>query len=256
VFQKRYCCLNRFSARNIQGATGIPIQLVIFDCDGVVIDSEVISARVLIAHLASIGVSVDIVHCRTHFLGRSFPKVAAEVRETYGIMLPDDFESSYRATLLKAFDIELQPMAGIVAVLKDLAVASCIATSSSPPRARHSLELTGLLSHFHGRIYTASEVAKGKPAPDLFLHAAQQMGVEPENCLVIEDSVPGIKAALAAGMRVLHFTGGSHLKGIGVLEGLERLNVPAFDNWANFFDIEPELRGRALPAGAAGSAEL
>jgi HAD superfamily hydrolase (TIGR01509 family) len=229
----------------------IMVELVIFDCDGVVIDSEVISARVLIAHLASVGVAVDVNHFRAHFLGRSFPKVAAEVRDQYGVKLPDDFETSYRATLLRAFETELKPMQGIDQVLAALPAACCIATSSSPPRARRSLELAGLLTHFDGRIFTASEVSNGKPAPDLFLHAARQMGIDPEHCLVVEDSVPGIKAALAAKMRVLHFTGGSHLKGIEVLPGTESLYVPAFDNWSKFFDIVPELKERALPGSAA-----
>ena len=228
----------------------LSIELVIFDCDGVVIDSEVISARVLIAHLGSVGVNVDVAHFRSHFLGRSFPKVVAEVRALYGVTLPHDFESSYRATLLKAFEDELKPMPGVIDVLAALPVASCIATSSSPPRAQRSLQLTGLLPHFEGQIYTASEVANGKPAPDLFFHAAKQMGCAPENCLVVEDSVPGIRAALAANMRVLHFTGGSHLKGIDGLPGLENLNVSAFDNWAKFFDIVPQLRDRALPGGS------
>jgi HAD superfamily hydrolase (TIGR01509 family) len=184
-------------------------------------------------------------HFRAYFLGRSFPKVAAEVRAFYGVLLPDDFETSYRATLLKAFETELKAMPGIKNVLSQLASKSCIATSSSPPRARRSLELTGLLPFFDRRLFTASEVANGKPAPDLFLHAAKQIGVAPENCLVIEDSLPGIKAAMAANMRVLHFVGGSHLKDIGVLPGTELLNVHAFDNWAKFFDIEPQLLKRA-----------
>ncbi|MGL4406463.1 MAG: HAD family hydrolase, partial [Notoacmeibacter sp.] len=132
----------------------LAIDLVIFDCDGVVIDSEVISARVLIAHLASVGVGVDAAHFRAHFLGRSFPKVAAEVRENYGVLLPDDFEISYRATLLKAFELELKPMPGILDVVKNLATDFCIATSSSPPRAIRSLELTGLLPFFEGRVFT------------------------------------------------------------------------------------------------------
>ena len=221
------------------------IELIIFDCDGVVVDSEVISARVLIAHLASVGVEVDAAHFRTHFLGRSFPKVAAEVRDLYGVKLPEDFEASYRATLLKAFETELRPMPGINSVLSKLNIASCIATSSSPQRAKRSLELAGLLPHFERRVFTASEVANGKPAPDLFFYAAKQMNVSPDYCLVIEDSVPGIKAALAANMRVLHFTGGSHLKNIGNLPGSEKLNIPAFDNWAKFFEIEPELMQRA-----------
>jgi beta-phosphoglucomutase-like phosphatase (HAD superfamily) len=94
-------------------------------------------------------------------------------------------------------------------------------------------------------VFTASEVANGKPAPDLFLYAATKMGVAADKCLVVEDSVPGVKAALAAKMRVLHFAGGSHLKNIEILPGLETFAVPSFDNWAKFFDIVPELRQRA-----------
>lgn len=220
---------------------------MIFDCDGVLVDSEVISARMLIASLGSVGVFVDDTHFRTHFLGRSFPKVVAEVQAQNGIVLPDDFESMYRANLLKAFEKELLPMAGVTGVLETLAVSSCIATSSSPPRVKRSLELTGMHSFFEGHVFTSSEVANGKPAPDLFFHAARQMGVAPENCLVIEDSVLGIKAAIAANMRVLHFTGGSHIKGLGVLPGAESFTIPAFDNWAKFFEIEPDIKRRTPP---------
>lgn len=223
------------------------IELVIFDCDGVLIDSENISARVLIGHLETVGVIVDLAHFRAHFLGRSFPKVVAEVRSNYGIELPDDFEKGYRANLLKAFETELLPMPGILDVLNGLSIASCIATSSSPPRVQRSLEITGLTTHFKKSVFTASEVANGKPAPDLFLHAAKTMGIKPKNCLVIEDSLPGIKAALAANMRVLHFSGGSHFIGIDKLPGLDELQIEAFDNWSKFFDIEPELHQRDLP---------
>lgn len=228
----------------VEWAYPLAIDLVIFDCDGVLIDSEVISARVLIGHLASVGVFVDLAHFRTHFLGRSFPKVVAEVRANYGIELPSDFEKDYRANLLTAFETELLPMAGIFDVLKNLSVACCIATSSSPPRVKRSLELANLQTYFKDSVFTASEVANGKPAPDLFYHAARRMGVSPERCLVIEDSVPGINAALAANMPVLHFSGGSHFIGIDQLSGMEDFEVTTFDNWAKFFDIKPELRQR------------
>jgi HAD superfamily hydrolase (TIGR01509 family) len=217
----------------------ISFDLIIFDCDGVLIDSEVISARVLLAHLASVGVAADMDDFRSRFLGRSWPKVAADVRASSGVTLPEDFEASYRRTLLAAFEHELKPMLDIEAVLDGLAARACVATSSSPPRARRSLELTGLLARFGEAVFTASEVENGKPAPDLFLHAARRMGAAPSRCLVIEDSLPGLKAGRAAGMTVWHFTGGSHLAGADMpAAGLAHRS---FDKWAQFFDMEPTL---------------
>jgi HAD superfamily hydrolase (TIGR01509 family) len=214
-------------------------ELVIFDCDGVLVDSETISARVLLSRLAACGVNVDFEHFRTHFLGRSFPKVAAEVREKHRVALPEDFEASYRSDLLAAFDRELKPMPDILAVVDRLSVSYCVATSSSPPRARRSLEITGLLDRFEGRIFTASEVTNGKPAPDLFLHAARTMGADPVRCLVIEDSLPGLHAGLAAGMQVWQFTGGSHLRGEDAgLPGVRLLN-----RWSAFPEMMPQLFG-------------
>ena len=189
-------------------------QLLIFDCDGVLIDSEVISARQLIAELKGYGVEMDMAFVSRHFLGRSYPVVLKEVREGWGVQLPDRFEADYRARLLAAFERDLTAMPGIRETLRDLAIPYCLATSSSPERMRKSLEITGLSALFQGRAFTASEVARGKPAPDLFLHAAARMGADPAACIVLEDSLNGVCAGLAAGMRVWRFTGGSHLKGL------------------------------------------
>ena len=217
-------------------------QLVIFDCDGVLIDSETISARILIDQLSRVGVDVDFPYVQRYFLGRSWTKVAAEVRDAHGLTLDVDFEERYRSELLTAFETELRTTEGVEAVLGELGVRYCVATSSSPKRARRSLELSGLAPHFGDRLYTASMVANGKPAPDLFLHAAAQMGVDADRCLVIEDSMPGLQAAASAGMEVWWFTGGSHLPG---REGFETVNgrkTTVFDKWSRFFDIAPELR--------------
>jgi HAD superfamily hydrolase (TIGR01509 family) len=216
--------------------------LVIFDCDGVIIDSEMISARILIGQLARAGVSIDFDHVREHYFGRSFPKVSADIRKTFGVDLPGEFELQYRAALLEAFETELRPMPGISGVMAELGVQSCVATSSSPPRAKRSLELSGLERWFGERVFTASQVANGKPAPDLFLFAARTLGVDPARCLVIEDSLPGVDAALAAGMTVWRFTGGSHMRaapGAG-LHGCDTITI--FDNWADFFEMAPDLR--------------
>nr|WP_280114112.1 HAD family hydrolase [Hoeflea sp. BAL378] len=210
-----------------------------FDCDGVLIDSEVISARVLIDALASVGVKVDTAHVQTHFLGRSWAKVAAEIRHSHGYLPGTDFEEKYRTDLLARFEQELTTTAGIKPLLSRLATLSCVATSSSPKRALRSLDLTGLSKFFEARVFTASEVERGKPAPDLFLHAARRMNTDPALCLVIEDSLPGIEAANQAGMQVLRFTGGSHLSGMSddalTLGG----KVRCFDKWEHFFEMVP-----------------
>jgi len=187
--------------------------LIIFDCDGVLIDSEVISARALIVALAHHGLIVDRPHVARHFLGRSFPAVRADIRERLGVQLPDGFEDEYRSRLFAAFETELVAMAGAADMLAALKVPFCLATSSSPMRLARSLTIVGLTQTFAGRSFTASEVAHGKPAPDLFLHAASQMGVDPGDCAVMEDSPTGLAAGLAAGMQVWRFTGGSHMTG-------------------------------------------
>jgi HAD superfamily hydrolase (TIGR01509 family) len=215
--------------------------LVIFDCDGVVIDSEMISARMLVAELAQWGVNVDLAYVVHHFLGRSYPVVISQIRQEFGLELTPEFEAEYRARLLAAFDEQLQEMPGVRKVLDRLNVPYCIATSSSPPRVQRALEIVGLTEVFAGRVWTASEVARGKPAPDLFLHVADRMGAAPDRCLVIEDSLNGVKAGLAAGMTVWQFTGGSHMVGIAV-EGpdLPRAHR-TIASFADFFQPESEL---------------
>ncbi|MBE2275877.1 MAG: HAD-IA family hydrolase [Rhodobacteraceae bacterium] len=185
--------------------------LLILDCDGVLIDSEIISARMLVAELAKLGVGIDLAYVARHFLGRSYPTVMATIRREFGLDLPAGFEERYREGLLSAFARELRIMPGVADLLDRLAVPCCVATSSSPRRVEMSLRLVGLWDRLGGVTFTASEVARGKPAPDLFLHAAARMAVAPEECLVIEDSLTGIRAALAAGMEVWRFTGGSHM---------------------------------------------
>lgn len=214
----------------------MPIRAIIFDCDGVLIDSEVISAEVLIELAADHGIPLTRAYVRDHFLGRSFPTVARTIREGFAIDLPADFEARYRAELLVRFDGRLQPTSGIAPLLGRLRLPFCCATSSSAPRVAQSLALAGLAGFFGPRVYTASQVARGKPAPDLFLFAAAQIGIDPADCLVIEDSRPGITAAQAAGMAVLLYTGGSHLDGRGFDTDPP---VTAFGDWAAFGAICP-----------------
>ena len=184
--------------------------LVIFDCDGVLVDSEPLSLACLTAGLNRIGVPIDVETVRARFAGTAMASIMAHVARDYAVTAPDGFVDAVKAETLAIFDAELRPMAGIAEAVASLGRPSCVASSSDPVRLRHSLGLTGLLPLFEGRIYSAVEVARGKPFPDLFLHAAARMGFPPDACLVIEDSVPGVTAARAAGMRVLGFTGGGH----------------------------------------------
>ncbi len=219
-------------------------QLIIFDCDGVLIDSEVISARQLIAELKGYGVEMDMTFVSRHFLGRSYPVVLKEVRDRWGVQLPDRFEADYRARLLAAFERDLKVMPGVPGTIRDLTIPYCLATSSSPERMRKSLEITGLTDLFSDRAFTASEVARGKPAPDLFLHAAARMGADPGACIVLEDSLNGIRAGLAAGMRVWRFSGGSHLKGLDLTPPEDAIPEASYDSFGALRAAHPGLFGQ------------
>jgi HAD superfamily hydrolase (TIGR01509 family) len=223
----------------------LPFDLVIFDCDGVLVDSEIISAKMLISELAALGVQVDLDYVARHFLGRSYPTVMAQIRRDFSLDLPADFEEAYRVRLLAAFERDLKVMPGSAAVLGMLALPHCVATSSSPRRVEQSLRITGLWPLVKGYVFTASEVANGKPAPDLFLHAAARMGVPPERCLVIEDSLTGIRAARAAGMEVWRFVGGSHLGEVAEKEPADATPDLRFASFDQFFHIDPRIRNRA-----------
>jgi HAD superfamily hydrolase (TIGR01509 family) len=219
-----------------------PIDLIIFDCDGVLIDSEIISARMLVAELGRMGVVIDLPYVTQHFLGRSYPVVMQQIRQDFGLDLPPAFEVAYRERLLAAFEADLAIMPGVRGVLETVALPFCVATSSSQGRAERSLALVGL-GHLAGpRLFTAQSVARGKPAPDLFLHAAATCGADPAACLVIEDSLNGIRAARAAGMEVWRFTGGSHLAGQGGDEPEDARPHRRFDSFADFFALDPRIR--------------
>jgi HAD superfamily hydrolase (TIGR01509 family) len=188
------------------------IDLLIFDCDGVLVDSEVISTRMLRETLIGHGLTVDLAYVNATYLGRSTSVVRDDFARLTGRSLAASFETDFLARLIAAYRSDLAAMAGVEPLLDALDIPACVATSSSMERVRTSLELTGLLPRFEGRIFTSSMVARGKPAPDLFLHAARSLGAEPARCLVIEDSEAGIAAAKSAGMAVWRFIGGSHLR--------------------------------------------
>ena len=183
--------------------------LIIFDCDGVLVDSEVLSCRCLSEVLAGYGINLGLDQALDLFLGRS----VAAVLEHYGALgrsIPDQFPAELRAGVRAAFLSALRPIEGVSSLLECLRIPHCVASSSDVDRVSFSLSLTGLAPHFDCRLYTSQMVEHGKPAPDLFLYAAERMQVDPHRTLVIEDSISGVKAGKAAGMTVWGFVGGSH----------------------------------------------
>jgi len=223
----------------------VPVDLVIFDCDGVLIDSEIISAQMLVAELAGLGVEIDLDYVAWHFLGRSYPVVMAQIRQEFGLDLPPAFEDHYRQRLLAAFEAELRIMPHVRGVLERLALPYGVATSSSPARAQRSLRMVGLSERVGAGLFTSTMVAHGKPAPDLFLHVAAVLGADPARCLVIEDSLNGVRAGLAAGMRVWRFVGGSHLAGRALTEPDNARAERQFASFADFFQIDPDVTEKA-----------
>ena len=184
------------------------VDLVIFDCDGVLVDSERIAVPVTVEVLAKLGWTLTEADVIERFIGRSHDFMVAEIEAHLGRRLPDDWEDEFEHLYRDALDAELSPVEGIVDALDEITASTCVASSGSHEKMRYTLGLTGLYERFAGRIFSACEVANGKPAPDLFVHAAEQMGVAPEACAVVEDSRWGIQAARAAGMRAFGFAGG------------------------------------------------
>jgi HAD superfamily hydrolase (TIGR01509 family) len=208
-----------------------PPDLIIFDCDGVLVDSEPISIAVLLDVMAKAGHVMDEKTAYRLFLGRSMATTIELLRDDFGFVVTPAHLDQARATLNERFCRELKPIPGIRTALGKLSEPRCIASSSKPERIRLSLSVTGLLDQFEPHIYSATMVERGKPAPDLFLHAARGMGVAPDDCLVIEDSPAGVQAAKAAGMRVFGFTGGSHALAGGLAAALALLEPDAvFDD--------------------------
>jgi HAD superfamily hydrolase (TIGR01509 family) len=209
--------------------------LVIFDCDGVLVDSEMLSCQCLSEALGECGIALSIEEALQLFLGQSATVVTQYYRER-GQSIPESFLVKLKARVLQQFKLSLQPIPGIGPLLSSLQIPFCVASSSDLDRVSLSLSLTGLAPYFGDRLYTAQMVTRGKPAPDLFLHAAARMQTAPARTLVIEDSVSGVTAAKAAGMTVWGFAGGSHYQsrdGCSMLcdAGADRV----FDRMADFW---------------------
>jgi HAD superfamily hydrolase (TIGR01509 family) len=183
-------------------------ELVIFDCDGVLIDSERLSIEIDVQMLDELGLALTRDEVIERFMGRSPAYQREEIERWLGRPLPSGWSERWEAKFRRKLAAELRPIPGIVDALDEITLATCVASSSDHRHLEYSLGLVGLYERFAGRIFSASEVTNGKPAPDLFLYAAKQIGVPPERCVVVEDSRYGVQAARAAGMPVFAYAGG------------------------------------------------
>ena len=217
------------------------IDLVIFDCDGVLVDSEPISNRILTDMLGEIGLPMSADETTREFMGLSMDDCWRIIEKRLGRTVPDDFAARYDRLLNAAFQRELRPVRGVTEALEQIARPHCVASSGSLEKIRYSLALTGLLPRFDGRFFSSSEVQLGKPAPDLFLHAASRMGAEAERCVVIEDSPRGVSAGVAAGMTVLGYAERS------ASAGLEAQGARCFERMSDLAGLL-----ETVAAGAAG----
>ncbi|MFE0648452.1 HAD family hydrolase [Streptomyces sp. NPDC059534] len=208
-----------------------PIELVIFDCDGVLVDSERIAVRVQVALGAELGWPLTEEEVVDRFIGCSHAAIRAQVADRLGEERAATWSERFEQLHREAVDEGLAPVDGLPEALDALTLATCVASSGTHDKMRHTLGRTGLHERFAGRIYSASEVSRGKPAPDLFLYAARQMGVDPAACVVVEDSRPGVQAARAAGMRSLGYAGGltpaERLEGAGTTVFHDMRELPA-----------------------------
>ena len=188
--------------------------LVIFDCDGVLVDSEPLSNTCFARALQREGLDWTVEETMRRLMGRSMKSCVEIVEGILGRKLPADFVERLQVETLQSFkDAPLKPVRGVVEAIDALEAAgieTCVASSGGHDKMEVSLGVTGLLSRFKGRIFSSSDVPRGKPFPDLFLHAAIAMNVQPFDCVVVEDSVPGVQAAKAAGMRALAYAAASH----------------------------------------------
>ena len=185
-----------------------PVELVIFDCDGVLVDSERLAVEVDVQVLGDLGWPLTETEVIERFVGRSEKHMLTEIEKHLGRALPAHWQREYQQLYRDVFATRLVAVDGILKALDQIDVQTCVASSGDHERMRQTLGLTGLYERFAGRIFSATEVAKGKPAPDLFLYAADRMGVPAAACVVVEDSRWGVQAARAANMRALAYAGG------------------------------------------------
>jgi HAD superfamily hydrolase (TIGR01509 family) len=197
--------------------------LVIFDCDGVLIDSEPIANRVLVEQLRGLGLRMTDDEVMRTYIGNTRDGCIAITERKLGRRLPEDFAAAWDRALFAALRAELKAMEGVVEVLRGLRIPFCAASNAQPERMRVALEAAGLADYFDGRAFSAAEVPRPKPAPDLFLHAAARMGATSTRCAVVEDTPTGVRAGVAAGMTVFAYAGAQYADGRALEEAGGRL---------------------------------
>jgi len=185
--------------------------LVIFDCDGVLVDGEQLAVAIDVRAIGALGWPITEAEVVERHLGRSNADVLADIAEHIGRPVPADWDEAWNAEYRRVFDEQLEAVPGVAEAIKVLAAEgfqTCVASSGSHEKMKRTLVKTGLWDFFVGRIFSATEVERGKPEPDLFLYAAKQVGLPPARCVVVEDSRHGVAGARAAGMRAIGFAGG------------------------------------------------
>ena len=229
----------------IMGPRGCEMQkvrLIIFDCDGVLVDSELIACQSVARSLAEAGISLPVGEVLSLYAGASAGAMISDLNARFPSRLPQNFAEVLAAKTREAFDRSLKPIEGVEDAVSAIPFRA-VASSSSPERIVRSLQITGLLKYFHGdSIFSATQVERGKPAPDLFLLVAERMHVPPKNCVVIEDSRLGVQGAHAAGMAVLGFTGGSHCKPEDAQILLDEGATAAFQQMSQLTEILSNLK--------------
>lgn len=188
--------------------------LVIFDCDGVLVDSEPVANRVLAETLSAHGHPITTEDAAARFTGLGMCEIVTALAAEDGPPLPPDFVDRVQGRTFAEFRRSLRPIAGVADALRRITLPVCVASNGAPDKIALSLALTGLAGFFPGRVFDASMVARGKPAPHLFLHAARSMGAAPAESVVVEDSTAGVAAGLAAGMRVLGYAGAGNARAL------------------------------------------
>ena len=219
-------------------------RLLVLDCDGVLVDSESLSVELDRTILREVGWPLSAEEIVERFTGRTHAFFVAEIEHHLGRPLPEGFSDDYRRRSRELFEERLRPVPGVIDALDRIPGPTCVASSGSMARMRVTLGLTGLWDRFEGRIFSAVDVGRGKPAPDVFLHAARSLGFEPASCIVVEDSVPGLTAARAAGMAAIGF-GGSVVPATAL--------APLADVVVEHMSALPDAVDSLRPAAAGGA---
>lgn len=209
-----------------------PIKCILFDCDGVLVDSEPIALSTLVNLANRFGVDIDLEFATQYFKGNSFKEVMAIIELFRKKPLPNNFEQTYRKTTFDRFQKELKPIPGITELIPQLKIPFAVVSSGPRNKIRHNLKLTGLIDHFEENIFSCYDLQKWKPNPAIYIHAAKKMGFDPKECLIIEDSLMGVQAGVASGASVYAYAAHAHNK-----EALQATGAKLFYNMSDLLEI-------------------